>query len=77
MAAHGNSLRAIIKHLKGISEEGKGQVWLDIVHLNIPTGVPCVFTLDEHLNWKSDEYLGDQDEIAAKIKGVAAQGKKQ
>lgn len=49
---------------------------LDIVHLNIPTGVPSVFTFDENLNWVSDEYLGDQDEIAKKIAGVAAQGKK-
>lgn len=66
IAAHGNSLRSLVKHLDGISDE-------DIAELNIPTGVPRVYELDEHQRVVKAEYLGDPDEIAAKAAAVAAQ----
>jgi 2,3-bisphosphoglycerate-dependent phosphoglycerate mutase len=69
IAAHGNSLRALIKHLDGISED-------DIVHMNIPTGRPLVYQLDDQLRPISSAYLGDQAEIEAAMSAVAAQGKK-
>ena len=69
IAAHGNSLRALIKHLDGISED-------DIVHMNIPTGRPLVYQLDDQLKPISSAYLGDQAEIQAAMSAVAAQGKK-
>jgi 2,3-bisphosphoglycerate-dependent phosphoglycerate mutase len=69
IAAHGNSLRALIKHLDGISED-------DIVHMNIPTGWPLVYQLDDQLRPISSAYLGDQAEIEAAMSAVAAQGKK-
>lgn len=68
IAAHGNSLRALVKYLDGISEA-------DIVGLNIPTGVPLVYELDENLRPLRHYYLGDQDEIAKAQAAVAAQGK--
>jgi 2,3-bisphosphoglycerate-dependent phosphoglycerate mutase len=68
IAAHGNSLRALVKHLDGISDEA-------IVEENIPTGVPLVYELDERLKPIRREYLGDADEIAQRIAAVAAQGK--
>ncbi|HPW55446.1 MAG: 2,3-diphosphoglycerate-dependent phosphoglycerate mutase [Thermoanaerobaculaceae bacterium] len=68
IAAHGNSLRAMVKYLDGISED-------DIVGLNIPTGVPLVYELDGELRPISHRYLGDQEAIAAKMAAVAAQGK--
>jgi 2,3-bisphosphoglycerate-dependent phosphoglycerate mutase len=68
VAAHGNSLRALIKHLDGISDD-------DIVHLNIPTGQPLVYELDDELRPIRHYYLGDPDEIAAAVAAVAAQGK--
>ena len=68
MAAHGNSLRALIKHLDGISDE-------DIVGLNIPTGQPLVYELDDNLNPIRHYYLGDAAEIEAAMAAVAAQGK--
>ncbi|MGV8042357.1 MAG: 2,3-diphosphoglycerate-dependent phosphoglycerate mutase [Thermoanaerobaculaceae bacterium] len=68
VAAHGNSLRAMVKYLDGISED-------DIVGLNIPTGVPLVYELDAELRPISHRYLGDQEAIAAKMAAVAAQGK--
>lgn len=68
IAAHGNSLRALVKYLDGISDE-------DIVGLNIPTGVPLVYELDDDLKPIKSYYLGDQDEIARKAAAVAAQGK--
>ena len=68
IAAHGNSLRALVKHLEGISEQ-------DIVELNIPTGVPRLYELDDKLKPKSARYLGDAAAIAAKAAAVAAQGK--
>jgi len=68
VAAHGNSLRALIKHLDQVSDE-------DIVHLNIPTGQPLVYQLDADLRPIRHEYLGDPEEIAAAMAAVAAQGK--
>jgi len=68
IVAHGNSLRALVKYLDGISDE-------EIVNLNIPTGVPLVYELDNDLSPINHYYLGDQDEIAKKEAAVAAQGK--
>ena len=68
IAAHGNSLRTLVKYLDGISDD-------DIVGLNIPTGVPLVYELDDDLKPIKSYYLGDQDEIARKAAAVAAQGK--
>jgi 2,3-bisphosphoglycerate-dependent phosphoglycerate mutase len=68
IAAHGNSLRALVKHLDGVSD-------VDIVGLNIPTGVPLVYELDASLAPMRHYYLGDQAAIAAKVSAVAAQGK--
>lgn len=70
IAAHGNSLRALIQHLEGISKE-------DIMELNVPTGIPLVYELDSNLKVLKKYYLGDQDEIAKAQAAVAAQGKKQ
>lgn len=69
IGAHGNSLRAIVKFLKGISDDA-------IAKLNIPTAVPLVVELDANLKYIKDYYLGDQATIQAKIDGVANQGKK-
>ncbi|WP_165021327.1 MULTISPECIES: 2,3-diphosphoglycerate-dependent phosphoglycerate mutase [unclassified Dysgonomonas] len=69
VAAHGNSLRGIIKHLKNISDE-------DIVSLNLPTAVPYVFEFDENNNLVKDYFLGDPEEIKALMDAVANQGKK-
>ena len=66
IAAHGNSLRALVKHLEGISDE-------DIPGLNIPTGVPRLYDLDDDLGVRSAEYLGDPDEVAAAAAAVASQ----
>lgn len=66
VVAHGNSLRALVKHLDEISEA-------DIADLNIPTGVPRVYELDDELRVVKSDYLGDPDEIAAKAAAVAAQ----
>ena len=68
VAAHGNSLRALVKHLDGISEK-------DILELNIPTGVPLVYELDDDMQPVKHYYLGDPEEIAAKAHAVANQGK--
>jgi len=68
IAAHGNSLRALVKHLDGIGDE-------EIVGLNIPTGVPLVYELDAQLKPQRHYYLGDADEIARRIAAVSAQGK--
>ena len=68
MAAHGNSLRAMVKYLDNISDE-------EIPGLNIPTGVPLVYELDDDLKRLNSYYLGDPDEIAKKAAAVAAQGK--
>ncbi len=68
IVAHGNSLRALVKYLDDMSEEA-------IVKLNIPTGVPLVYELDEHLKPIKHYYLGDQEEIAKAINSVANQAK--
>jgi 2,3-bisphosphoglycerate-dependent phosphoglycerate mutase len=68
IAAHGNSLRALVKYLDNISEE-------EIVKLNIPTGIPLVYELTKDLTPIKHYYLGDQDKIAAAISSVASQGK--
>jgi 2,3-bisphosphoglycerate-dependent phosphoglycerate mutase len=68
VSAHGNSLRALVKHLDGISDA-------DIVGLNIPTGVPLVYELDERLRPAGHRYLGDPAEVARRIAAVSAQGK--
>jgi 2,3-bisphosphoglycerate-dependent phosphoglycerate mutase len=68
ISAHGNSLRALIKHLDGVSEE-------DIVHLNVPTGQPLVYELDADLRPLRHYYLGDPAEIQAAMAAVANQGK--
>ncbi len=68
IAAHGNSLRALVKYLDDISEE-------EILKLNIPTGIPLVYELDEDLKPIKNYYLGDQEALAAKMQAVANQGK--
>ena len=68
VVAHGNSLRGIIKYLKGISDE-------DIVSLNLPTAVPYVFEFNPDGSVAKDYFLGDQEAIAAKMNAVANQGK--
>jgi len=68
IAAHGNSLRALVKYLDNVSEE-------EIVGLNIPTGIPLIYELDDDLKPVKHYYLGDPDEIAKAAAAVAAQGK--
>ena len=68
VVAHGNSLRALVKYLDDMSEEA-------IVKLNIPTGVPLVYELDESLKPIRHYYLGDPEEVAKAAAAVAAQGK--
>ena len=68
IVAHGNSLRALVKYLDSVTEK-------DILELNIPTGVPLVYELDENLKPIKHYYLGDQDAIAAAQAAVANQGK--
>ncbi|MDD5198286.1 MAG: 2,3-diphosphoglycerate-dependent phosphoglycerate mutase [Terrimicrobiaceae bacterium] len=68
IAAHGNSLRALVKYLDNLSEA-------EVLELNIPTGVPLVYELDDDLKPIRHYYLGDQAAIAAAMAAVAAQGK--
>jgi len=68
VAAHGNSLRALVKHLDHVSDA-------DIVGLNIPTGVPLLYELDAQLRPLGRRYLGDAEEVARRVAAVAAQGK--
>ena len=68
IAAHGNSLRALVKYLDNVPEE-------EIVSLNIPTGIPLVYELDKNLRPIKHYYLGDAEEIEKAIKSVANQGK--
>lgn len=68
IAAHGNSLRALVKHLDNISDD-------EIVALNIPTGVPLVYELDDRLKPIRHYYLGDPGEVAKATAAVANQGK--
>jgi 2,3-bisphosphoglycerate-dependent phosphoglycerate mutase len=67
IAAHGNSLRALVKYLDHISDD-------DIVELNIPTGVPLVYELDADLKSVTHYYLGNPDEIRQAQRAVAKQG---
>lgn len=69
VAAHGNSLRALVKHLDGISDA-------EILKLNIPTGIPLVYELDENLRSKGSRYLASDEEIAAAQHAVASQGRR-
>jgi 2,3-bisphosphoglycerate-dependent phosphoglycerate mutase len=68
IAAHGNSLRALVKYLDNIADD-------KIVALNIPTGVPLVYELDEELKPIRHYYLGDPEEVARATAAVANQGK--
>lgn len=68
VAAHGNSLRALVKHLDGIADD-------KIVELNIPTARPLVYELDDAMKPLRSYYLGDAEEIARAAAAVAAQGK--
>ncbi len=70
IAAHGNSLRALVKYFEGLTDE-------EIVSVNIPTGVPLVYELDDEGKFLNRYYLGDQEAIAAKMNAVANQGKAQ
>jgi len=69
VAAHGNSLRALVKYLDNISDD-------NIVNLNIPTGMPLVYELDANLKPIKSSYLGDPEKVKAAMEAVAAQGKK-
>ncbi len=69
IAAHGNSLRALVKYIENISDE-------EIAGVNIPTGVPLVYEFDDNMKLISKKFLGDQDAIASKMTSVANQGKK-
>jgi 2,3-bisphosphoglycerate-dependent phosphoglycerate mutase len=69
IAAHGNSLRALVMHLDRVSEQ-------DIVELNIPTGIPLVYELDDSLRALARRYLGDPATAAAAAAAVAKQGQK-
>ncbi len=68
IAAHGNSIRALVKHLDGISDS-------DIVGLNIPNGIPLVYELDDDLKPLRHYYLGDAEAAARAAAAVATQGK--
>jgi 2,3-bisphosphoglycerate-dependent phosphoglycerate mutase len=68
ITAHGNSLRALVKYLDNIPDN-------EIVELNIPTGIPLVYELDENLNSIKSYYLGDPDKIKKLAEAVANQGK--
>jgi len=70
IAAHGNSLRALVKMLDKVSDD-------EITGFNIPTGVPLAYELDDELNPVSREFLGDPEAIAKATAAVAAQGKAQ
>lgn len=70
IAAHGNSLRALVKYFDNISNE-------DIIGVNIPTGVPLVYEFDDNFKAVNHYYLGDQEALRAKMEAVANQGKKQ
>ena len=66
IAAHGNSLRALVKYLDGISEE-------EILELNIPTGLPLIYELEADLTVKSSRYLADEETVKAAADAVANQ----
>ena len=68
IAAHGNSLRALVQYLDGLSEEA-------VLKLNIPTGMPLVYELDDDLKPIKNYYLGDEEAVKAAMEAVANQGK--
>jgi len=68
IAAHGNSLRALVKYLDNVSEN-------DIVSMNIPTGIPLVYELDDNLKPLNRYYIGDPEEVKKAMEAVANQGK--
>lgn len=68
VSAHGNSIRALVKYLDNISEQ-------EIVELNIPTGIPLIYELDDQLRPIKSFYLGDPEEIKKATQAVAMQGK--
>ena len=68
IAAHGNSLRALVKMLDSVSDD-------EITGFNIPTGIPLAYDLDDELKPVSREFLGDAEAIAKAAAAVAAQGK--
>lgn len=68
VTAHGNSLRALVMHIKNMSRE-------EILEFNIPTGIPYVFEFDDNLNFVKDYFIGDPDEIKALMEKVANQAK--
>jgi 2,3-bisphosphoglycerate-dependent phosphoglycerate mutase len=69
ISAHGNSLRGLVKYLDNISDQ-------DIVELNIPTGIPLVYELDEELKPLCHYYLGDPGAVVRAAQSVADQGKR-
>jgi 2,3-bisphosphoglycerate-dependent phosphoglycerate mutase len=69
VAAHGNSLRAVVKFLKNMSED-------DILKFNIPTGIPYVFEFDENLKLQKDYFVGDPEAVKKAMEQVANQAKK-
>ena len=69
IAAHGNSLRALVKYFDDLTPE-------EILGVNIPTGVPLVYEFDENFKAVKHYYLGDQEALKAKMEAVANQGKK-
>jgi len=68
ISAHGNSLRALVKYLDNVSDK-------KIVNLNIPTGIPLVYEMDEELKPRKHFYLGDEEKVNKAINDVAGQGK--
>ena len=68
IAAHGNSLRALVKQFDGLTPD-------EILEVNIPTAIPLVYTFDRDFNVVDKQYVGDPEVIAAKIDAVANQGK--
>ena len=68
VVAHGNSLRGIVKELRGMSED-------EIIKFNIPTAIPYIFEFDDNMKLQKDFFLGDPEEIAKKMQSVANQGK--
>ena len=68
IVAHGNSIRALVKHFENLSEQ-------DIMGINIPTGIPLVYEFDDNWNVVNKSYIGDMEQIKAKMQAVANQGK--
>ena len=68
ISAHGNSLRALVKYLDNISDQ-------EILSLNIPTGIPLVYELDENLKPRQSYYLGDPEQVKEAMEAIARQGK--